>query len=253
MQFLTIQRILGILLALFSITMLPPVLVSLLYQDGEAKAFITAFGLLLSIGALLWLPARKHRKELKIRDGFIVVVMFWLALGFSGSLPFFLSTDPLMSFTDSVFESMSGLTTTGSTVLTGLDDLPKSILFYRQFLQWLGGMGLIVLAVAIPWLAERYEAEVVVLTLDLGQGGELTDVRERALTAGRVAHQFRKRPGVDERGGDPRVERAVAGKDAVDEGLDRLLGDGVIQRREGVVPEELPLLHRDLQVLGEGR
>lgn len=149
MQLLTIQRILGILLAMFSITMLPPILVSFLYHDGEAKAFITAFGLLVSIGALLWLPARKHRKELKIRDGFIVVVMFWLALGFSGSLPFFLSTDPMMSFTDSVFESMSGLTTTGSTVLTGLDELPRSILFYRQFLQWLGGMGIVVLAVAI--------------------------------------------------------------------------------------------------------
>lgn len=149
MQLLTIQRILGILLTLFSITMLPPVLVSWLYQDGEATAFITAFGLLITIGALLWLPARHHRKELKIRDGFIVVVMFWLALGFSGSLPFFLSTDPLMSVTDAVFESMSGLTTTGSTVLTGLDDLPKSILFYRQFLQWLGGMGIVVLAVAI--------------------------------------------------------------------------------------------------------
>lgn len=149
MQLLTIQRILGILLTLFSITMLPPILVSWLYHDGEATAFITAFVLLVTIGALLWLPARHHSKELKIRDGFIVVVMFWLALGFSGSLPFFLSTDPMMSVTDAVFESMSGLTTTGSTVLTGLDDLPKSILFYRQFLQWLGGMGIVVLAVAI--------------------------------------------------------------------------------------------------------
>lgn len=149
MQFLTIQRILGILLALFSITMLPPVLVSWFYQDGAAQAFITAFGLLLSIGLLLWLPARKHRKELKIRDGFIVVVMFWIALGLSGSLPFFLTENPQMSFTDAVFESMSGLTTTGSTVLTGLDGLPEAVLFYRQFLQWLGGMGIVVLAVAI--------------------------------------------------------------------------------------------------------
>lgn len=149
MQLLTIQRILGILLALFSITMLPPVLVSWFYQDGAAKAFIMAFGLLLTIGLLLWLPTRKHRKELKIRDGFIVVVMFWIALGFSGSLPFYLTENPQMSFTDAVFESMSGLTTTGSTVLTGLDGLPEAILFYRQFLQWLGGMGIVVLAVAI--------------------------------------------------------------------------------------------------------
>lgn len=149
MQFLTIQRILGILLSLFSITMLPPVVVSWFYQDGSSDAFITAFILLLSSGLLFWLPARKHRKELKIRDGFIVVVMFWLALGISGSLPFFLTKVPEMSFTDAVFESMSGLTTTGATVLTGLDTLPKAVLFYRQFLQWLGGMGIVVLAVAI--------------------------------------------------------------------------------------------------------
>jgi trk system potassium uptake protein TrkH len=149
MQFLTIQRILGILLTLFSITMLPPIVVSWIYQDGASEAFLSAFILLLTIGLSFWLPARHHRKELKIRDGFIVVVMFWIALGLSGSLPFFLSEVPKMSFTDAVFESMSGLTTTGATVLTGLDTLPKAVLFYRQFLQWLGGMGIVVLAVAI--------------------------------------------------------------------------------------------------------
>ena len=114
MQLLTIQRILGILLSLFSITMLPPVLVSWYYQDGASSAFLTAFVLLLIIGLLFWLPVRHHRKELKIRDGFIVVVMFWIALGLSGSLPFFLTEVPKMSFTDAVFESMSGLTTTGA-------------------------------------------------------------------------------------------------------------------------------------------
>jgi trk system potassium uptake protein TrkH len=149
MQFLTIQRILGILLSLFSISMLPPVAVSLYYDDGASHAFIKAFVLLLSIGLLCWLPARHHRKELKIRDGFIVVVMFWVTLGLSGSVPFFLTHDPDMTFTDAVFESVSGLTTTGATVLTGLDNLPKAVLFYRQFLQWLGGMGIVVLAVAI--------------------------------------------------------------------------------------------------------
>lgn len=82
MQLMTIQRILGILLSLFSITMLPPVLVSWWFNDGAATAFLTAFVILVSTGLLLWLPARKHRKELKIRDGFIVVVMFWIALGF---------------------------------------------------------------------------------------------------------------------------------------------------------------------------
>ncbi len=149
MQFLTIQRILGILLSLFSITMLPPAAVSLYYQDGSVNAFMDAFVLLLVTGLIFWLPARKHRKELKIRDGFIVVVMFWITLGISGALPFFLTEVPKMSFTDAVFESMSGLTTTGATVLTSLDTLPEAVLFYRQFLQWLGGMGIVVLAVAI--------------------------------------------------------------------------------------------------------
>mgnify|MGYP003385206965 CR=1 FL=1 len=149
MQFLTIQRILGILLSLFSISMLPPAAVSFYYDDGSIQAFMDAFILLLVTGAIFWFPARKHRKELKIRDGFIVVVMFWITLGISGALPFFLTEVPKMSFTDAVFESMSGLTTTGATVLTGLDTLPEAVLFYRQFLQWLGGMGIVVLAVAI--------------------------------------------------------------------------------------------------------
>jgi trk system potassium uptake protein TrkH len=149
MQFLTIQRILGILLSLFSITMLPAAAVSLYYQDGSVNAFMGAFVLLLLTGIIFWFPARKHRKELKIRDGFIVVVMFWIALGLSGALPFFLTEVPQMTFTDAVFESMSGLTTTGATVLTHLDALPEAVLFYRQFLQWLGGMGIVVLAVAI--------------------------------------------------------------------------------------------------------
>lgn len=149
MQLLTIQRILGILLSLFSITMLPAAAVSLYYDDGSVNAFMDAFVLLLVTGIVFWFPARNHRKELKIRDGFIVVVMFWIALGLSGALPFFLTEVPKMSFTDAVFESMSGLTTTGATVLTGLDTLPQAVLFYRQFLQWLGGMGIVVLAVAI--------------------------------------------------------------------------------------------------------
>ncbi len=149
MQFLTIQRILGILLGLFSLSMLPPIAVSLYYQDGSTQAFLTAFLLLLITGILFWLPVRHHRKELKVRDGFLVVVMFWVTLGLSGAVPFFLTKVPEMSFTDAVFESISGLTTTGATVLTGLDYLPKAVLFYRQFLQWLGGMGIVVLAVAI--------------------------------------------------------------------------------------------------------
>ena len=164
MQRAAILRIVGMLLMIFSITMLPPALVGLIYADGAIIPFITAFFVTLVGGAILWLPVRKQHKDLRIRDGFVVVVVFWLVLGASGALPFYFSEQPTMSLTDSVFESISGLTTTGATVITGIDTLPHSILFYRQQLQWLGGMGIIVLAVAIlPMLGiggmQLYRAE----------------------------------------------------------------------------------------------
>ena len=164
MQLSAIQRILGLLLALFSTTMVPPMLVSEIYDDGAMQPFIAAFMLILGIGLALWLPVRHSKRDLRLRDGFLIVVMFWVALGLSGSVPLLLSEQPSMSLADAVFESVSGLTTTGATVATGIDTLPPSILFYRQQLQWLGGMGIIVLAVAIlPMLGvggmQLYRAE----------------------------------------------------------------------------------------------
>lgn len=149
MQLLVIQRILGLLLVIFSSTLLPPIAVELYYQDGSALPFIEAFALTLVGGILLYLPVKNQKKELRLRDGFLVVVLFWSVLGVFGGLPFFLSDLPTLSVTDAVFESISGLTTTGATVIVGLDTLPHSLLFYRQELQWLGGMGIIVLAVAV--------------------------------------------------------------------------------------------------------
>lgn len=159
-----ILKVLGALLMLYSITMLPPVLVALYYKDGGEIPFFCAFAINLATGLLCWLPAQHKREELRTRDGFVIVVMFWTVLGLSGATPFMLSTQTDMSLSDAVFESISGLTTTGATVLTGIDDLPKSILYYRQQLQWLGGMGIIVLAVAIlPMLGiggmQLYRAE----------------------------------------------------------------------------------------------
>ncbi len=164
MQTLVIQRILGLLLMVFSSTMLPPMLVGLYYQDGGVLPFGEGFLLILALGLLLYLPARQHRKELRLRDGFMVVVLFWTVLGAVGGLPIYLSGINNISITDAVFESISGLTTTGATVLEGLDELPRSVLFYRQQLQWLGGMGIIVLAVAVlPMLGvggmQLYRAE----------------------------------------------------------------------------------------------
>jgi len=149
MQLVAVQRVLGLLLTFFSITMLPPVAISLWYEDGTTTAFILAFVVTLGTGLALWLPAATFRVDLRLRGGFVVVVMLWVVLGFFGALPFTLADNPHMSFTDSVFESLSGLTTTGATVITGIDELPRAILYYRQQLQWLGGMGIIVLAVAI--------------------------------------------------------------------------------------------------------
>ncbi len=164
MQLAAIQRILGLLLMLFSITMLPPVLVSLFYSDGFYISFLFGFALTLGTGLLIWLPVRNNRRDLRLRDGFMVVVMFWVVLGSFGSLPFMIGAEPNLSLPDAMFESFSGLTTTGATVITGLDTLPKSLLYYRQQLQWLGGMGIIVLAVAIlPMLGiggmQLYRAE----------------------------------------------------------------------------------------------
>lgn len=159
-----IFRILGILLMVFSIALLPPIIVSLIYQDTALQAFMGALGITFAAGALCWYPVRNRTQDLRTRDGFVVTVLFWLVLAVSGALPLMLAESPGLSFTDAFFESLSGWTTTGATVITGIDDLPQSILFYRQLLQWLGGMGIIVLAVAIlPMLGiggmQLYRAE----------------------------------------------------------------------------------------------
>ncbi|HSH57226.1 MAG TPA: TrkH family potassium uptake protein [Halomonas sp.] len=142
-------RILGLLLMLFSLTMLPPILISLLFADGQWDAFAVAIGITVATGALMFLPNRRARKELRTRDGFLIAALFWSVLALFGSLPLMLTGESALSLTDAVFESFSGLTTTGATVITGIDHLPESILYYRQQLQWLGGMGIVVLAVAI--------------------------------------------------------------------------------------------------------
>ena len=135
MHFTTVQRILGVLLMVFSLTMLPPLAISLWVADGAVIGFTDAFILTLGLGLGIWLPVRHKRQELRVRDGFLVVVLFWSVLGLTGSLPFLLAESSNMSITDSVFESVSGLTTTGATVIVGIDELPMSILYYRQQLQ----------------------------------------------------------------------------------------------------------------------
>ncbi len=165
MHFRTISRLVGLLISLFSGTMLIPGLITLIYHDGAGRAFIQAFFVAITIGLILWWPNRKKKHELNPRDGFLIVVLLWTVLGSVGALPFLFSDRPNLSLTDAFFESFSGLTTTGTTMLVGLDSLPKAILFYRQMLQWMGGMGIIVLVVAIlPILGiggvQLYRAEI---------------------------------------------------------------------------------------------
>jgi trk system potassium uptake protein TrkH len=149
---------------LFSTTLIPPFLIDLVYAEDAGTAFFLSYIVLLILGIIMYLPARKVRGDLRLRDGFMVVVLFWTVLGLAGALPLVFYQSLAVSYTDAVFESISGLTTTGATVLTGLDSMPHSILFYRQELQWLGGMGIIVLAVAVmPMLGiggmQLYRAE----------------------------------------------------------------------------------------------
>lgn len=164
MQFSIVFKTIGLLLMVFSLTQLPPIIIDFIYAQNEVSSFFAAFSLTLLSGFVLWLPFRNSTKDFRIREGVLVVVSFWFVLSLFATTPFLLSSSLDMSFSDAFFESMSGLTTTGATVLFGLDDLPKALLYYRQQLQWLGGMGIIVLAVAIlPMLGvggmELYHAE----------------------------------------------------------------------------------------------
>lgn len=165
MHFLSILRIVGILVMCFSCTMLLPAFVALLYGDGGGKAFIQSFVMSAIAGAILWWACHEHKEELRSREGFLIVVAFWVVMGSLGAIPFILSDNPDLTVSSAFFEAFSGLTTTGATNIVGLDNLPKAILFYRQLLQWLGGMGIIVLAVAIiPLLGiggmSLYRAEI---------------------------------------------------------------------------------------------
>ncbi|HAC35527.1 MAG TPA: potassium transporter [Gammaproteobacteria bacterium] len=165
MHFLSIQRIFGALLLIFSVTLIPPALIAFFADDGSTEAFLTAYLVTLITAAMLWLPVRNYRDDLGTREGFLVVALFWLVLGLFGAIPLYIAPEPNLTVTDAVFESISGLTTTGATIMVGIDDLPLSIRYYRQQLQWLGGMGIIVLAVAVlPMLGiggmQLYKAEI---------------------------------------------------------------------------------------------
>lgn len=155
-------KLFSILVMFFSISFVIPIITSIIYKDGALSVFIITFSIVFIIGFLGWMASRNSNEEMTHKDGFLVITLFWIVLSSAGSIPFTLSG---MSFIDAFFESMSGITTTGATVITNLSALPESLLIYRQLLQWMGGMGLIVLAIAVmPLLGigggQLYKAEI---------------------------------------------------------------------------------------------
>jgi trk system potassium uptake protein TrkH len=145
---LPVLAVLGGILMLFALAMLVPLAFSFVGGDAALYAYDGAIVVTFAVGALVFLLCRPHRRELQPRDGFLLVSLVWAVLPAFGALPLMLHIEGL-TFTDAYFEAVSGLTTTGATVLTGLDKLPLSINVWRCFMVLLGGMGILVLAVAI--------------------------------------------------------------------------------------------------------
>jgi trk system potassium uptake protein len=142
------QRIFGAITALSSLISVPPLAIALALDEASAVAFLDSFLFTGVVGLVLWWPVRHAHYELRMRDGFLITTAIWVIASLVTAIPFMLAA-PHLSYTDAVFEAASGLTTTGGTVIARLDALPRSVLFYRQSLNYLGGMGIVILAVAI--------------------------------------------------------------------------------------------------------
>src|SRR5260370_30241297 len=157
-----VLNVLSVLIVVFALAMLLHRCVSLGYGDPARYAYEKAVLITFASGAISWVLTRSRQAELQIRDGFLLVALVWTVLPAFATLPLLMYM-PELDFTDGYFETVAALTTTGSTVLSGLDKLPPSINLSRCELQWLGGMGIIVLAVAIlPLLCTGLGAIVVV-------------------------------------------------------------------------------------------
>lgn len=159
-----IAHVLGGMLMVFAATFALPFAWSIAVDDGSHASFLQASAGCLVVGALMWLATRRFRRELEPRDGCLLVVLGWVLMSLAGAIPLLLEI-PGLSFTDAYFEAVAGLTTTGSTVLDGLEHLPQSVNLWRHAMQWYGGMGIIVMAVAIlPLLGvggmQLYKAEM---------------------------------------------------------------------------------------------
>ena len=145
---LAVAHVLGTMMALFAVTFVLPLVSALVFQDGTFDDFAIAAGINIVAGLAIAAATRRYKRELKARDGFLLVTLAWVLMSLSAAVPLMIAL-PGISFTDAYFEAVSGLTTTGATVLTDLDTLPPSINLWRHALHWFGGIGIIVLAVAV--------------------------------------------------------------------------------------------------------
>lgn len=163
-RLISVLQICSFLTILYSFSMIPPMLVELIYSDGEMMPFIVSLGIGVTVGILGWLPTIGHKQSVRTRDGFLVVVLFWLVFSLMSALPLLLFEKHGLSFVDAMFEGISGITTTGASIYPNMDVLPHSLNYYRAQLHFFGGLGIIVLAVAIlPLLgiggAKIYQSE----------------------------------------------------------------------------------------------
>jgi trk system potassium uptake protein TrkH len=149
MSYKHISYLLGIMLMFFSLSMLPPMIINHIYQEPFLFDFIYSFLIILISGLILWGLGRNYHQEIQTSEGFLLVVLFWILICLYGSIPFALSLKGNLSTIEMIFETVSGLTTTGVTLFTQPQLLPKALLYYRQQLQFLGGMSIVVLTVAI--------------------------------------------------------------------------------------------------------
>ncbi len=149
MKYRLISKILGTGLILFSAIQLFPIIISLIYNEQNYLSFLESSLITFASGLFLYgVNYSKDYEDLKIRDGFLLIVLLWFIFSIFASIPFVLKTNPL-TIVNAYFEAVSGLTTTGATIFVNLDNELKSILFYRALLQWVGGLGIIVLALAL--------------------------------------------------------------------------------------------------------
>jgi len=145
---LAVAHILGLMMAFFAVTFVMPMVCAIVTQDGTLDDFAIAAAINIVLGLAIAAATRRYKRELKARDGFLLVTLSWVLMSLSAAVPLMIAL-PGISFTDAYFEAVSGLTTTGSTVITALETLQPSINLWRHALHWFGGIGIIVLAVAV--------------------------------------------------------------------------------------------------------